>query len=63
LDKPMLSLAISIIQSLVLPFIFIQVLSYYLSLNGVWLASFASEVLMVFIASYLLYKTFKDLNS
>lgn len=63
LDKPMLSLAISITQSLILPFIFIQILSHYFGLNGVWIASFASEICMVFIACALLYKTFKDLNS
>ncbi|EHZ4886073.1 MATE family efflux transporter [Campylobacter lari] len=63
LDKPMLSLIISMIQSFILPFVFIQILSHYFGLNGVWLTSFVSEVFMAFIASFLLYKTFKDLNS
>ncbi|CAM4183381.1 MATE family efflux transporter [Campylobacter armoricus] len=63
LDKPMISLTISIMQSLILPFIFIQILSKIFGLNGVWLASFVSEICMSFIVLLLLYKTFKNLNS
>ncbi|AJC86565.1 MATE family efflux transporter [Campylobacter sp. RM16704] len=63
LDKPILSLIVSITQSLILPFMFIQILSHYFGLNGVWLASFMSETCIVLIAFIFLYKTFKNLDS
>nr|WP_324253245.1 MATE family efflux transporter [Campylobacter volucris] len=62
LDKPLLSLSISIIQSLILPFIFIYALSYFFGLNGIWAASIVSEICVVFIAYFILRKSFKNLN-
>nr|WP_324253257.1 MATE family efflux transporter [Campylobacter volucris] len=62
LDKPLLSLSISIIQSLILPFIFIYALSYFFGLNGIWAASIVSEICVVFIAYFILHKSFKNLN-
>ncbi|MBF7048596.1 polysaccharide biosynthesis C-terminal domain-containing protein, partial [Campylobacter volucris] len=62
LNKPLLSLSISIIQSLILPFIFIYTLSYYFGLNGAWIASIVSEICVVFIAYFILRKSFKNLN-
>lgn len=62
LDKPLLSLSISIIQSLILPFIFIYALSYFFGLNGIWAASIVSEICVIFIAYFILRKSFKNLN-
>lgn len=62
LDEPLLSLSISIIQSLILPFIFIYALSYFFGLNGIWAASIVSEICVVFIAYFILRKSFKNLN-
>ncbi|WP_198672559.1 MATE family efflux transporter [Helicobacter burdigaliensis] len=56
LDKPKLSLVISILQSLAVPFVVLEILSYFYGLKGVWLSSVVSEVCMVLIAYYLLKK-------
>ncbi|QOQ89690.1 MATE family efflux transporter [Campylobacter peloridis] len=62
LDKPLFSLGISITQSLIFPFIFLNILVYFLGLNGVWLATLIGDVLIIFIALFLLSKIFKNLN-
>ncbi|PZT48618.1 MATE family efflux transporter [Helicobacter valdiviensis] len=56
LDKPKLSLVISILQSLAVPFVILEILSYFYGLKGVWLSSVVSEVCMVLIAYCLLKK-------
>ncbi|HEC1783310.1 TPA: MATE family efflux transporter [Campylobacter lari] len=63
LDKPLLSLGISISQSLIFPFLSLFILTQFLGVNGVWLATLVGDICMIFIASILLYNTFKDLNS
>lgn len=63
LDKPLLSLGISITQSLIFPFLSLFILTQFLGVNGVWLATLVGDICMIFIASFLLYKTFKNLNS
>ncbi|HEC1753382.1 MATE family efflux transporter [Campylobacter sp. IFREMER_LSEM_CL2127] len=63
LDKPLLSLGISISQSLIFPFLSLSILTQFLGINGVWLATLVGDICMIFIASILLYNTFKNLNS
>ncbi|XMD57866.1 MATE family efflux protein [Campylobacter lari subsp. concheus] len=63
LDKPLLSLGISISQSLIFPFLSLSILTHFLGINGVWLATLVGDICMIFIASILLYNTFKNLNS
>lgn len=63
LDKPLLSLGISISQSLIFPFLSLFILTQFLGVNGVWLTTLVGDICMIFIASFLLYKTFKNLNS
>ncbi|HEC1787247.1 TPA: MATE family efflux transporter [Campylobacter lari] len=63
LDKPLLSLGISITQSLIFPNLALLILTHFLGINGVWLATLVGDICMIFIASFFLYKTFKTLSS
>ncbi|MCV3384482.1 MATE family efflux transporter [Campylobacter lari] len=63
LDKPLLSLGISITQSLIFPSLALLILTHFLGINGVWLATLIGDICVIFIASFFLYKTFKTLSS
>ncbi|AJC89480.1 MATE family efflux transporter [Campylobacter lari] len=63
LDKPFYSFIVSMAQNLILPFLLLHILLNFLGLNGVWLAPFAADFIMIFVIAFLLAKTFKNLNS
>ncbi|MCR6577539.1 MATE family efflux transporter [Campylobacter insulaenigrae] len=63
LDKPLLSLFVSIMQNLILPYLFLKILTHFFNLNGVWITPFVADCIILIIVSLMLKKVFKHLNS